>query len=83
MQKSVLKGIESSVTVANDMVYFGARDPFLFALDAKTGKLVWKYDAAYSWIISPAVVDNGVVYVGTFGYFCISRFRCKNRKRII
>jgi outer membrane protein assembly factor BamB len=64
-KKTGFAGIQSTVAVADGMVYFGARDPFLFALNAETGKLVWKYDAANSWIISSAVVVNNVVYVGT------------------
>nr|WP_315195310.1 PQQ-binding-like beta-propeller repeat protein [uncultured Flavobacterium sp.] len=76
------KGIESTVAVANDMVYFGARDPFLFALNAETGKLVWKYDAGYSWIISSAVVDNGVVYVGTSDTFALLGLDAKNGKEL-
>lgn len=76
------KGIESTVTVANDMVYFGARDPFLFALNAETGKLVWKYDAGYSWIISSAVLDNGVVYVGTSDTFALLGLDAKSGKEL-
>ncbi|PJJ09605.1 outer membrane protein assembly factor BamB [Flavobacterium sp. 1] len=76
------KGIESTVAIANDMVYFGARDPFLFALNAVTGKLVWKYDVAHSWIISSAVVDNGVVYVGTSDTFALLGLDAKSGKEL-
>ena len=59
------KGIQSSVTVSEGKVYFGARDPHFFSLDAETGKLIWKYDAENSWILSTAVITNGTIYVGT------------------
>jgi outer membrane protein assembly factor BamB len=47
------------------VVYTGCRDAQLYALDAATGKVKWKFDNALSWVItSPAVVE-GKVYFGT------------------
>jgi outer membrane protein assembly factor BamB len=59
------RSIQSSPAVANGTVFIGARDGFVYAIDAADGKLRWRYDHKVSWINAiPAVVD-GVVYDGT------------------
>jgi outer membrane protein assembly factor BamB len=59
------RSVQSSAAVANGTVYVGARDGFLYAIDAATGRLRWRFDHRVSWInSSPAVVD-GVVYDGS------------------
>jgi outer membrane protein assembly factor BamB len=59
------RSIQSSPAVANGVVFVGARDGLLYALDANAGTPRWKYDHKISWVIgSPAVVD-GMVYVGS------------------
>lgn len=58
----------SSPAVVGDRVYFGSGDGQVYALEAKTGTLAWKFatkDVVHS---SPAVVD-GVVYVGSWDTF--------------
>lgn len=55
----------SSPAVANGKVYFGSGDGGVYAADAQTGVLQWKFatrDVVHS---SPAVVDN-TVYVGSW-----------------
>ena len=59
------------VTVANGVLYASsmAKDPSqkqMFALDAKTGRILWEFGAGSSVNAGPAVVD-GSVYWGT-GY---------------
>jgi polyvinyl alcohol dehydrogenase (cytochrome) len=58
-----------SPTVANGVVFgaslSGTGDNF-FALDAASGRILWRFASGASSIASPAVVD-GVVYWGT-GY---------------
>ena len=57
--------VQSSPAVANGTVFVGARDGWIYALDAATGVEKWRYDHKVSWInTSPAVVD-GVVYAGS------------------
>jgi outer membrane protein assembly factor BamB len=53
----------SSPTVAAGTVYFGSGDHNVYALDAATGKLLWKFQAADVVHSSPAVAD-GMVYIG-------------------
>src|SRR6266567_664794 len=60
----VMEAWFSSPTVSDDIVYFGSDDSYLYALNAVTGELKWKFktgDVVYS---SPAVAD-GAVYVGS------------------
>jgi outer membrane protein assembly factor BamB len=53
----------SSPTVEAGMVFFGSGDHNVYALDARTGKQVWKFQAGDVVHSSPAVV-NGMLYIG-------------------
>jgi len=53
----------SSPAVWDGKVYFGSGDHHVYALDARTGRLVWKFQAADVVHSSPAIVD-GVLYIG-------------------
>jgi outer membrane protein assembly factor BamB len=55
----------SSPAVSTGTVYIGARDGFLYALRADSGKLVWKFDHEISWVISSPAVQDSMVYAGT------------------
>ncbi len=54
----------SSATVSGGVVYAGSLDYNVYALDAKTGSLRWKYQTGNGVWSSPAV-SGGVVYVGS------------------
>ena len=57
--------VQSSPAVVNGTVFVGARDGWIYAIDAENGKEKWRFDHKVSWInTSPAVVD-GVVYAGS------------------
>jgi len=59
----------SSPVVADGMVYFGSGDGNLYALDAATGHLRWKFKTGDVVHASPAFV-KGVVFVGSWdSYF--------------
>ncbi|HET7458662.1 MAG TPA: PQQ-binding-like beta-propeller repeat protein [Gemmatimonadaceae bacterium] len=59
------RSIQSSPAVAGGTVYVGARDGFLYAIDAASGALRWRYDHKISWVITSPAVDGGVVYAGS------------------
>jgi polyvinyl alcohol dehydrogenase (cytochrome) len=59
------------MSVSNGVVFAGSMtvgktDPNMFALDAATGKILWKFNSGAS-VISGAVVSGGVVFWGS-GY---------------
>ncbi len=59
----------SSPVVVEGVVYFGSGDGNLYALDAATGDLKWKFKAGDVIHASPAYAD-GVVFVGSWdSYF--------------
>ncbi len=59
----------SSPVVANDLVYFGSGDTNIYALDAATGTLKWKFKAGDVVHASPAFA-NGTIYIGSWdSYF--------------
>jgi outer membrane protein assembly factor BamB len=55
----------SSPTVVGGAVYFGSGDGHVYAVDAKTGALVWKFKTGDVVHGSPAV-SGGIVYVGSW-----------------
>jgi outer membrane protein assembly factor BamB len=59
------RSIQSSPAVADGVVFVGARDGFVYAIDASDGKLKWRYDHKVSWINSSPAVADGVVYDGS------------------
>jgi outer membrane protein assembly factor BamB len=59
------RSIQSSPAIANGVVYVGARDGFIYALNAATGVLRWRYDHKVSWINSSPAVSDGVLYAGS------------------
>ncbi len=58
----------SSPAIANGVVYFGSGDHYVYALDAATGALKWKFLTGDVVHASPAVAD-GVVYIGSWDRF--------------
>lgn len=57
--------IESSVVVANGVLYFGSDNQNLYALNATTGALLWSFPTGYEVVGSP-VVANGKVIIGSY-----------------
>ena len=55
----------SSPAVASGLVYFGSGDGNVYAVDAASGQLKWKFKTGDVVHASPAVV-NGIVYVGSW-----------------
>jgi eukaryotic-like serine/threonine-protein kinase len=58
----------SSAVVANGTVYFGSGDTNIYALDAETGALKWKFKTGDVVHGSPAIAD-GVLLVGSWDSF--------------
>jgi eukaryotic-like serine/threonine-protein kinase len=57
--------VQSSPAVSGRAVYVGARDGFLYAIDATTGQLRWRFDHKLSWVNTSPAVHDGVVYAGS------------------
>lgn len=52
--------IATSPAVNNGVLFFGASDTFLYALDAATGELLWKFKTNGPILSYPLVYDNNV-----------------------
>lgn len=59
------KAILAAPVIANDKIIVGARDGFLYCLDANEGKKIWTVDHVISWIISTVAVKDSFVVTGT------------------
>lgn len=57
--------IISSPAISNDIVVFGGRDGFLYALDCQSGQEKWKRDYRISWVISSPAIFNETIFTGT------------------
>jgi eukaryotic-like serine/threonine-protein kinase len=57
--------VQSSPAVSGGTVFVGARDGFLYAIDAATGQLRWRFDHKISWVNTSPAVHDTVVYAGS------------------
>ena len=57
------KGIRSSAALESGVVVFGSEDGSVYALDAESGNLKWKYTTDQPVVASATAVD-GTVYIG-------------------
>jgi len=69
-------GIGSTAAVVDGVVYVGGGDAAYYALDAQTGRVLWRHpmgiaDDAFAW--SSPLVFNGLVYVGMSARYLILR----------
>lgn len=51
---------QSTPCVAGDVIYFGGEDGVLYALDVKTGRLLWRYDPGLPIKCSPITSGNAL-----------------------
>ncbi|MBN2225128.1 MAG: PQQ-binding-like beta-propeller repeat protein [Deltaproteobacteria bacterium] len=58
----------TSPALDGDTVYFGGADFFLYAVDAETGVVRWKYDVGWYLTSRYVVVDNDTIYVANRDY---------------
>jgi outer membrane protein assembly factor BamB len=72
----------SSPAVVNGVVYFGSGDGRVYALDAATGALKWKFATGDVVHASPAIAD-GTVYIGSWDsyFFALDAATGKERWR--
>ncbi len=57
--------IVSSAAISGELVTFGGRDGFLYALDRNTGQEKWRRDYEISWVISSPAILNETLFTGT------------------
>jgi outer membrane protein assembly factor BamB len=51
--------------VADGVVYFGSAAGYVYAVDARTGKRVWRFKAPPGWMRSSPAINDGVIYFGS------------------
>ncbi len=74
--------VAGDLVVAQDRVFVGSRTYELIALDAANGKELWKHYYWFSWIESPPVVRDGVVYTGSSDGVGVFAIDASNGKRL-
>jgi outer membrane protein assembly factor BamB len=57
--------VPGDLTISGHRLLVGSRSYDLIALDARSGRELWKTYYWFSWIESPPVVRDGVVYTGS------------------
>ncbi len=57
--------IVSSPALSDELVYFGGRDGFFYAVERKTGRERWRYDHQVSWVMSSPRLSSALVFVGS------------------
>jgi len=59
------KAMLGAPVISDGKIIFGARDGFLYCLNAADGKKLWQVDHEVSWIISTVAVKDSFVVTGT------------------
>lgn len=62
----------SSPAYVNGAVYIGGNTGFLYKLDARTGKLIWKYDSRGAIETRPLIVGNTVYVTSHSGFHAVN-----------
>lgn len=57
--------IVSSPAISGEVIVFGGRDGFLYAVNRQTGAEKWRFDHEISWVISSPAIFNETVFTGT------------------
>jgi outer membrane protein assembly factor BamB len=47
-----------------DMIFFGSWDRYIYALQASTGTLIWRYKVSDVVSSSPVIDDSNTIYLG-------------------
>ena len=65
---------QSKPTAANNMIFFGSPCRFIYAVDAETGKEIWKYEIGAAISGAPTYYE-GKIYIGQQGgeddFYCL------------
>lgn len=59
------RAVIASVAVENNVAVIGARDGYLYGLDATTGKRLWHFNYEGSWVLTSVAIKDNVVVTGT------------------
>ncbi len=59
------KSIIPALAVADNAVYVGSRDGFMYALDSSTGERKWMASHSGSWAMSAPAILGNAIYAGT------------------
>lgn len=60
-RRAVLNGVESSIAIVKDRIFFGGNDGFFYSVDAKNGQVLWTFPTRIENLSEP-LLHEGVVY---------------------
>lgn len=64
-------GVAASPMIIGNTVYFGSKDGNFYALDKKTGKELWKYNAGNPILCQAAALDNAIFFSSKEVYYAV------------
>ncbi|HNT35460.1 MAG TPA: PQQ-binding-like beta-propeller repeat protein, partial [bacterium] len=66
---TLLGSSKCTPTLSNGMLYVGANDGFLYALDARNGKIQWKFETGLEVIAKPLLLKDSIFFGSADGNF--------------
>ena len=60
--------VVTPVVAADQKVFFGSEDSYIYALDALTGQLIWKYRTGGPIVGAPVIANNNLFVASRDGY---------------
>jgi outer membrane protein assembly factor BamB len=85
------RSIYSSPSIARGIVTFGSRDAHQYALDARTGRLLWRFGhpvaftpdhAELAWVEGSPAIADGISYVGSSDGHFVNAIDLKSGREI-
>ncbi len=77
------EGFHLDPIIHEGVAYVGSRGTHYYAIDVKTGKEKWSGKHPSSWIGSPAIVDDGVVYFGLSDGYSLLGLQTRNGNQVL
>ncbi|MBT8058884.1 MAG: PQQ-like beta-propeller repeat protein, partial [Gammaproteobacteria bacterium] len=72
------EGFHLDPVIDEGVAFVGSRGTYYYAIDVKTGTEKWSGKHPSSWIGSPAIVDDGVVYLGLSDGYSLIGLKTRN-----
>ncbi|MEM5871579.1 MAG: PQQ-binding-like beta-propeller repeat protein, partial [Candidatus Aenigmatarchaeota archaeon] len=60
--------IDQRPIIVDGVIYFGALDNFIYAVDAESGEEIWKFRTNGPIMESSPIIDSNILYIGCFDF---------------
>ena len=66
-------GVSGGVLLADDLIFFGGVDGYMYSLHLKTGQLLWKQHVGLTHISKPVIYKNYLYFASSNKIYCLNK----------